>query len=199
MLLVGWFVYYGTDRWQQWWVVSLFDQLRARRSLCIVRTTLGVKFVLVLPITARPYLRILMDRNHVRNELFLFKKRQNIIVCACASDYIFSTESVRLYTCSIDGYCIKCWYPPSCNLGSPLHLFFCTFLRTVKHFISKCQCYHLENKVSLIMRLPDVGSSESCFDWLYNNPKAYTSLNWPTVHFFLSKLLNYNFFLFSIL
>ena len=74
----------------------------------------------------------------------------------------------------------------SCNLGSPLHLFFLYISKDskIKHLISKCQWHHLESKVSLIMRLPDVGSSESCFDWLYNNPKAYTSLNWPTVHFF---------------
>ena len=112
-------------------------------------------------------------------------------MCACASDYIFSTESVRWYTCSIDGYCIKCWYPPSCNLGSPLHLFFCTFLRTVKHFISKCQWYHLENKVSLIMRLPDVGSSESCFDWLYKNLKIIHITHFTHVHFFISKTTSF--------
>jgi len=107
-------------------------------------------------------------------------------VCACASDYIFSTESVRWYTCSIDGYCIKCWCLPKLQSWFTTSSFFLFISKDskIKHLISKCQWHHLESKVSLIMRLPDVGSSESCFDWLYNNPRAYTLLNWPTVHFF---------------
>jgi len=85
------------------------------------------------------------------------------------------------------------------NVGTPqvailVHhfiFFFCTFLRTVKHFISKCQWYHLENKVSLIMRLPDVGSSESCFDWLYKNLKIIHITHFTHVHFFISKTTSF--------
>ena len=102
----------------------MFDQLRARRSLCIVRTTLGVKFVLVLPITARPYLRILIDRNHVRNELFLFKKGKTLL-CVRVHPIIYFLRNLYdgIHVLSM-ATVLNVGASQSCNLGSPLHLFF---------------------------------------------------------------------------